>query len=434
MLRFSFLISLVLAMLWPPAVQGQAITDQFRLQWQADLGLTTYRSQMAFDDANQILVIGSNGAQRDLLGDPQDGVYLLKARTGKVKRHLHQPGPIDGDVNGVALAGDWLYFGDDHGRVYGYRGGKRRWAYRIPVKDSLTQGDIERAPALADLTGDGVADVIVAAEEYGLLALDGLTGARLWEVSGQEGHGHGLGSPICLDVNQDGVPDVIWGSRTEDIYQAPNDRWGTYGDWIMALDGRDGSLLWRHPVSSAINASPLLYQADGQPQLVVAETYSELYWLDLQGKQQLGLTQPMPDGGISGFFASPCITAQHQLVIGTSWWGETDGVWVFDLEATEPQPDGMLALRPEARRFVQVGQVSATAVNGDLFDAPGQEAVVGTEAGELLVFSEAGDLLQRLQLPAGVEAPVLIGDFNGDGNQQLLVACLDGQVYCYTRK
>jgi hypothetical protein len=75
--------------------------------------------------------------------------------------------------------------------------------------------------------------------------------------------------------------------------------------------------------------------------------------------------------------------------------------------------------------------VSATAVTGDLLPAEGDEAVIGTESGELLVFSSQGELLQRLELPAGLEAPALIADIDGDGRLELLLACLDGQLYCY---
>jgi len=411
------------------SVAQPSISDQFDLQWQAELGLSTYRTQITFDAANQTLIFPSNGERLDMLGDPKDGVYLLDPATGRVKQHIHQDGPIDGDVNGVSIARKQMYFGDDQRTVYCYRKGKRKWYYPIAVSSPTYQGDLERAPTLADLTGDGRPDVIIAAEEYGLLALDGRDGTRLWEVSGQEGHGHGLNRPAVLDLNQDGTPDVVWGSRSEQTYQGPEDSWGTYGDWVMAFDGRNGEKLWQVPMYSAVHASPLIYQREGETLLLVAETYSGITLLTLEGEIVAQGDFNLPTGGISGFFSSPFVSEEDRLVIGTSWWGEEDGVWVIDLTQSGPKEEGPAILANGA--FIQAGRVSATAVSGDVLTAPGREVLIPTEDGELLIFNQTGDLLQRLSLPAGSEAPVLVADINEDGKQELLLAGLDGVLYCY---
>jgi len=422
-------LGLLLSLLSPSLFAQSPISNWLDLQWQAELGLSTYRTQITYDAASEALIFPSNGERLDLLSDPKDGVYLLDPATGRVKQHIHQDGPIDGDVNGVAIAGERMYFGDDQRTVYCYRKGKRQWYYPIEVESPTYQGDLERAPTLADLTGDGLPDVIIAAEEYGLLALDGRDGTRLWEVSGQSGHGHGLNRPAVLDVNDDGTPDVIWGSRSEQKYNGPGDYWGTYGDWVMALDGRDGSRLWQVPMYSAVHASPSVYERAGKTLLLVAETYSGLALLTLEGKIVAEGEFSLPDGGISAFFSSPFVTDEDQLIIGTSWWGDEDGVWVIDLTQQRRTEEGPAIL--EGGKFVRAGRVSATAVSGDVLPAPGQEVLIPTESGELLIFNQAGDLLQRLTLPTGAEASALVKDIDGDGKQELLLAGLDGVLRCY---
>lgn len=420
---------LLISLLLGRAIAQTPLANWFDLQWEAELGLSTFRTQLTIDPETGHLVFPSNGERRDMLGDPKDGVYVIDPATGQVLRHLHQDGPIDGDVNGVALADDWLYFGDDQRTVYAYRQGERAWYYPIGVKDPVRQGDLERAPVLADLTGDAVLDVVIAAEEYGLLALDGRDGTRLWEVSGQMGHGHGLNQPALLDVNDDGTPDLIWGTRTEQAFKGPGDRWGTYGDWLMALDGRDGSLLWQVPTYSAIHASPQVIDLAGESYVLLAATYSTLHLLTPQGQVVAKEAFPLPEGGISAFFSSPFLTDAGRVIIGTSWWGEEDGVWVVDLTQQEPVADGPARL-PQAR-FIRAGRVSATAVSGDVMPAPGPEVLIPTEAGELLILATDGSLLERLVLPAGVEASVLVADIDQDGRVELVIASLDGWLRCY---
>ena len=420
-------------LLWAPAsLLAQPVTDVFFLKWQQPIGLTTYRTQIQFDPEKRLLYLGSNGESRSAKEDPLDGLHVLKAKNGKRAYQLQQGAGVDDDVNGVAVAGKRVFFGNDHGQFFCYRKKKQLWSYQVPGGYAEDFGDIEGQPALADLNGDGELDVVFAAEEYGLIALDGTEGSLLWQYAGAEGNGHGLGSPVALDVNEDGTPDLLWGTRTPVIHEGPGFPWGSYGDYLLALDGRDGEEIWRIPVHSALHASPKLYRAEGRPYVIFAETYSRIHVIDpRRGDLILEVEQDLNNGGISAFFSSPTLLADRYLIIGTSWWGADDGVWVMDLNQAEEADEGSLQLPEAVNTFYQAGRVSATAVTGDLLPAEGEEAVIGTEAGELLIFGNQGELLHRLTLPAGLEAPALIADVDGDDKPELLLACLDGQLYCY---
>lgn len=87
---------------------------------------------------------------------------------------------------------------------------------------------------MADLNGDGVKDIILGAgkEEFvfsdtAVFALDGRNGDLLWYNSASD---QLFISPGLLDINQDGVKDVVVGGRSREL---------------MALDGRNGQAFWR---------------------------------------------------------------------------------------------------------------------------------------------------------------------------------------------
>ena len=89
------------------------------------------------------------------------------------------------------------------------------------------------SPRVADLTGDGVKDVVMGggADEWersdsAVLALDGQTGKLLWHTSGRN---QVFGSATFLDINRDGTPDVIIGGRSAEL---------------QAINGRNGQKLW----------------------------------------------------------------------------------------------------------------------------------------------------------------------------------------------
>src|SRR5690606_21220719 len=123
------------------------------------------------------------------------------------------------------------------------------------------------------------------------------------------------------------------------------------------------------------------------------------------------------DGSISGLFASPVINKNGVMVIGTSWWGREDGIWICQLQGNFSEAeDGFIELNNSAKTFVETGTVSSTAVIADVLKKPkGLDFVVCTEAGEMLVISAKGELSMRVKLPAGVEATPLVTDIDSDG-------------------
>ena len=103
------------------------------------------------------------------------------------------------------------------------------WSVTVPEIGSSS------SPVATDLNGDGHLDIVIggAAGEFAnldaaVLALDGKTGAILWQVPG---HNQMVGTALLGDVTGDGTNDVFIGGRSATF---------------KAIDGRTGELIWEH--------------------------------------------------------------------------------------------------------------------------------------------------------------------------------------------
>lgn len=89
------------------------------------------------------------------------------------------------------------------------------------------------SPRLVDLNHDGIMDVVLGAggiefqpSDSAVLAIDGADGRTLWTAGARD---QIFGSPVFLDITDDGVPDIFIGGRAAEL---------------KALDGKNGSVIW----------------------------------------------------------------------------------------------------------------------------------------------------------------------------------------------
>ena len=389
-------------MLIVPTLLSAAPQMSLKEKWKVRTGLHSFRTTLQAEAG--ILVVGSNGNVTDSLRDDLDGVFLVDAATGKVLRQVLTTPVGDRDVNGVAIHGGRLFFGNDRGQFFAYNlygDGQFLWTF-------VADGDIEREPALEDVNSDGILDALFGTEGGFVYAVDGKSGALLWTRSvpfkpsfTYPEFRSFMASPALWDINQDGVRDVILGSRNGTLY---------------AFDGKTGHVLWefRTKEPSGIYASAFIRDT-----IVVAETYSRIFELNFQGQvireiQIQGKTR-------QGLFGSPVKLPSGAIVIGSSWQSGQSGLWFI------PPGENL----PSERHFWTVGKVSATPVVGDILGDQGLEVLVATEAGEILIFSESGTLVFRQMLHYGIEATPYIGDSDGDGTTELVIAGQDKHLHVY---
>ena len=112
---------------------------------------------------------------------------------------------------------------------------------------------VTNAPVVADITGDGSAEVLVGGDRIPLLCLNA-EGKELWRVEGGIG-----GSPLLHDLNGDGTPEILLG----------------IGDKLAAVD-TTGAVLWTAPMRREMDAALSVADADG-------DGVVEIYAVDLAG-------------------------------------------------------------------------------------------------------------------------------------------------------
>ena len=122
-------------------------------------------------------------------------------------------------------------------------------------------GMIEATPVVADLTKDKKDDAIIVScnlsltkTEGHVYAVNGTDGTEIWhwdlpQITYSINSSHVIATPALIDLNHDGVPDVIIGANNGHIY---------------AIDGTSGALLWNLATNRPpIISSPAVADMDG---------------------------------------------------------------------------------------------------------------------------------------------------------------------------
>ncbi len=116
------------------------------------------------------------------------------------------------------------------------------WNKDLPVIGSLS------SPRTADLNSDGVLDIVMGAGEnedkktdMGILAFDGKSGNLLWKQGAID---QVFGSATFCDVTGDKVKDILIGGRSPQL---------------KAIDGRSGALIWDYKHEQYTNDPMLRY-------------------------------------------------------------------------------------------------------------------------------------------------------------------------------
>lgn len=389
------------------------IKKMFPLKWKQSIGITTYRTNVI--EENGFVYIGSNGNNANSDNDAKDGVYKLDAKTGKLITKYQAQILGDNDVTGIALKDGKLYFGTDNYYFYCFdeKTGVELWKFKTPY-------DVESVPVVTDLDADGSDEVVFCVQHHGLYCLDASSGNTVWILDSISSH-QGNVAPLVVDCNGDGVFDVISAFRGMPESNAlAGFKMAHYGDYLLAINGKNGLPIWQKSSGAGIHSSPFLFEEDGTYQIATLDSYGEFQILDLAGNMLKAV----------GFgydkYMSP--------VIYEGWLLLSDYQIYLGNDAFELQEDGFNKLLDEKATEYEgklTGTCSATTLVADVLGKGEQQFLSVSESGELYITNLKGENLAYLKLSAGAEATPLIKDVDGDGKLEILIACLDGSIYCF---
>ncbi len=145
----------------------------------------------------------------------------------------------------------WHRFHGDSRNTGLYPGGEGRGGQYGVMWTYPIKENLFSSPAIADIDLDGLPEVVMGSGSDTLYALNGEDGSVLWRYV--SGDGLIYSSPVVGDIDGDLKPEVVCAS---------------YGS-LRAVEGESGELLWEVPIDGGPAISPCLADLDGDGTLEV---------------------------------------------------------------------------------------------------------------------------------------------------------------------
>jgi outer membrane protein assembly factor BamB len=305
-------------------------------------------------------------------------------------------GPVSASPAVADLDGDSLpdvVIGSQDRRVYAFSGltGDRLWEH-------ATGDEVMSSAALGDLDGDGAPDAVVGSNDRALHALGGRTGRPMWVC---RTGGRILSSPALADLDGDGGLDAAVGSMDGRLY---------------AVSGRTGAAIWTYATRGAVRSSPAVgdLDGDGRPDVVAGATDNLVH--AVSGRTGRALWTH----ATGGWVASPALADLDGDRIPDAVVGSDDR----RVRALSGR-DG----RPLWTRTIE-GRIAGAPALADLDGDRIPDAVVGSDDRRVRALSgRDGRTLWTFTAGGPVRASPVAADLDGDRVPDIAVGAADGRVY-----
>ncbi len=331
-----------------------------------------------------------DGRSEVIFGSSDSIVHCLDGATGSLKWSFVANGPItsspaiaevtgDGVTDVIVATGNPTGTGDLN--LYCLTGttGNQQWSY--PIFRGMNS-----APAIADVDADGQMEVLIGCIASGLICLNGEDGSLGWffNTGAQVGS-----SPAIADIDADDILEVIVGSNDSRVY---------------CVNGQTGTEEWRYVTGGPVVSSPALADLDGVGGMeVVFGSYDgNVYCLSSSGTLAWLYDAP---GGMQS--ASPAIAdvdgdGELEVIIG-------GGLRVYSL-------NGLTGGQEWEKVFVGPFSIHTGVSLADVDTDDRFEVLVPNFNGSVLncLNAEDGSTRWQIDLAFDVHSP-FVGDIDDDG-------------------
>jgi len=323
-------------------------------------------------------------------------------RTGKEIVSAPVVADLDGDGNAEILltsTDGYIYCVD--------KDAHELWKYQVDER-------IESSPAVADLNGDGNLEVVVGSRGYNrsvgvwygkFVCLD-KDGNRIWYKGALDAY---RSSPAIVDMNEDGELCIVASLGYDGSHRA---------GYLDCFSG-SGAHLWRNfNDNSARYTTPavadLMPSTDGM-EAVVGASDNYLYCIDSSGNE--GWRYELPSDPSAPTISDLDGNGKLEVLVGS----KEDGLYCLTR-------GGLLDWHWGSSSGVPIEASSAIADITSLRE--GKEILVSSTDKNLYCIDKDGNLLWKNEMGEAIKSSPVIADLDANGELEIIVASNDGNLNC----
>lgn len=414
-----------------PLAPRENLSGQLKLHWSSEIGLTTHRTRPAITDKH--IYIGSNGSHfQDHAIDKKNGVFVINKKTGKLIRKHANESFGDMDVNGILRVDDKIIFGNDNDEIYCFNtSGKKLW--RVPTSGDVEHKPTHLkingknvavfATEMGEVRALNIEDGSTVWSHYNERFSGWKQGENRTVFKIKMHFTSGwiyFNEPSVADLNGDGINDLLYNA---------------YNGNLVALNGKTGAIMWEFKTSENISSlqdklAPTIIGKGSNIRIpiLIYDYQSEkrkILLLDRKGKT-------ISTKNISDGYSYPLLSQTQNYLItnnnifpfeGTEYrMRKSSDLMYQDKEKLKNKfGDGQVA--ENKIRFMN--EECAVIIYQHDYSVLTSQAVL------IILGLESRKVHLESHLPDGSEFIPVIKDFTGDGKLDVLVGCYDEKLYCF---